>query len=133
MHGKRHGYGLYCFRNGARYDGMWRKGLKHGSGTFLYPDGSRYIGQWRKDFKHGEGIYYFVNGDIYEGLWFKGFRHGLATYLYKEVDITHYGNKKKVLKSKGVRSFLYFRCVEIWSNGRRWNHYISRLQLSWKV
>lgn len=136
MHGKRHGYGLYCFRNGARYDGMWRKGLKHGNGSFLYPDGTKYVGQWRKDLKHGEGVYYFLSGDTYDGLWFKGFRHGLGTYIYKEVNISHYGKKIAVVwvfNDFVLRPRLHFRCVETWSNGWSWSYNIPGLSLSWKI
>lgn len=132
MHGKRHGYGLYCFRNGARYDGMWRKGLKHGNGSFLYPDGTRYIGQWRKDLKHGEGVYYFVNGDTYDGLWFKGLRHGLGTYIYKEVNISHYGENVTFWCLMITTTFA-LRCMEAWSNGWSWYHNISGLSLSRKI
>lgn len=132
MHGKRHGSGLYCFRNGARYEGMWRKGMKHAQGTFLYPDGSKYVGEWRKDLKHGCGVYYFANGDTYDGLWFKGLRHGLGTYIYKLVNITHYGKKVMQIKYK-ILTILLVRGMAAWSYGWTWNHNVSWLSLSWKV
>ncbi|KOB76929.1 putative testis-specific protein A2, partial [Operophtera brumata] len=87
----RNGKGLYVFKNGARYDGEWRRAMKYGVGKMLYPDGSWYEGDWRHDLKQGFGAYYYPNGDIYEGAWFKGRRHGLGTYFFAEFQLKFMG------------------------------------------
>lgn len=97
---------MYCFRNGARYEGEWRKGLKHGFGTFCYPDATKYVGQWRKDNKHGHGIYYYLNGDVYEGAWYKGWRHGLGTYSYIKEKVQHYGKQLIIINRNNKIVFI---------------------------
>lgn len=87
----RHGRGIYAFRNGARYDGEWRKGLKHGTGTFHYPDGSTYVGDWWKDHRQGFGTYTYPNGEFYEGAWYKNERHGLGAYTYVHIGVKFLG------------------------------------------
>jgi len=41
----REGYGVYKFKNGAKYSGNYVNNLREGEGTFLYPDGSKYQGK----------------------------------------------------------------------------------------
>lgn len=122
-HGKRHGKGLYVFKNGARYDGSWKKGsnviyfeihlqnnflgLKYGQGEFIYPDGSTYVGEWKKDLKHGKGKYTYVNKDTYEGTWYKGLRFGYGTYIYKTVNVIFNGSCYHVARSLCYESLYY--------------------------
>lgn len=40
--GERKGEGAYFFANGDIYDGDWKKGKKHGYGMYTYSDGKRY-------------------------------------------------------------------------------------------
>ena len=40
--GERKGEGAYFFANGDIYDGDWKKGKKHGYGMYTYLDGTRY-------------------------------------------------------------------------------------------
>jgi hypothetical protein len=44
--GKRHGLGIYRYKNGngARYGGDWNLGVKAGWGTMYFPDGAQYTG-----------------------------------------------------------------------------------------
>lgn len=41
-HGKRHGKGIYVYKNGDVYDGEWRKSKKYGKGVYTYSNGERY-------------------------------------------------------------------------------------------
>ena len=34
-----HGFGVYYFHNGSRYEGEWELDMSHGKGTFFYNDG----------------------------------------------------------------------------------------------
>ena len=84
----RDGHGIYHFKNGARYDGEWKKGVKHGRGKFTYPDGSNYCGDWRMNSKNGFGKYLYDNLDVYEGSWVNDVKHGVGTYKFNEANIT---------------------------------------------
>ena len=43
---KRHGHGVFRWRDGKVYDGNWEKGKQHGIGTFIGNDGSQRQGEW---------------------------------------------------------------------------------------
>ena len=43
--GKRQAYGVYRWKNGARYAGDYADNLRQGQGLFVYPDGSKYKGE----------------------------------------------------------------------------------------
>jgi hypothetical protein len=52
----------------------------HGYGMYLYADGNRYDGRYEKDKKEGYGIYSWTDGRGYEGYWASGKQHGLGIY-----------------------------------------------------
>ncbi|KAG4105330.1 hypothetical protein H8356DRAFT_1331365 [Neocallimastix lanati (nom. inval.)] len=39
---EKEGYGVYKFKNGAKYSGNYVNNLREGKGSFLYPDSSKY-------------------------------------------------------------------------------------------
>jgi len=41
-----HGYGVYCWKDGSRYEGSYVDGKKEGNGVFYYTSGKQYIGMW---------------------------------------------------------------------------------------
>ncbi|CAG7786094.1 unnamed protein product [Allacma fusca] len=92
--GKRHGLGIYRYKNGngARYGGDWVLGEKQGWGTFYYPDGSQYTGNWYRGLRHGWGVYVYPNGDEYEGWWYHGYRNGRGIYRTKATGEKFVGN-----------------------------------------
>ena len=47
--GKRCGYGVFLYSNGAKYEGSWVNNMKEGFGIFTYMDGKRYIGYFHLD------------------------------------------------------------------------------------
>ena len=47
--GMRHGYGVFFYSNGGKYEGQWDFNLKHGFGCFTFHDGSQYIGKFYHD------------------------------------------------------------------------------------
>ena len=44
----------------------------HGYGIYIYSDGVRYDGQYHKDKKQGYGVYKWTDGRLYEGWWIGG-------------------------------------------------------------
>ena len=67
-----HGYGVYRYPSGARYEGDWVDGEEHGYGVLIYANGARYEGNWVGGEQHGYGVYVYSNGDRYEGNWVDG-------------------------------------------------------------
>ena len=46
QHGKRHGYGVYTYADGGRFEGEWIDDKVHGRGVSVYASGNRYEGEW---------------------------------------------------------------------------------------
>ena len=44
--GKRHGLGVFTYKNGNKYVGEFLDGNMHGQGTFTYPNGDKRVGVW---------------------------------------------------------------------------------------
>ena len=43
---KRHGQGVFRWRDGRVYDGQWKSGKQHGRGVFKNVDSSELVGEW---------------------------------------------------------------------------------------
>lgn len=41
-----HGYGVYQFANGHRYEGSWHEGRKQGLGIYTFRNGETHAGHW---------------------------------------------------------------------------------------
>nr|XP_054772682.1 LOW QUALITY PROTEIN: radial spoke head 10 homolog B-like [Lytechinus pictus] len=56
----------YPLRN--QYIGDFVYGKRHGYGVFLYANGAKYEGEWMNDKKSGRGVFTFKNGRIFDGI-----------------------------------------------------------------
>ncbi|XP_072170323.1 radial spoke head 10 homolog B-like isoform X2 [Diadema setosum] len=56
----------YPLRN--QYIGDFVYGKRHGYGVFLYANGAKYEGEWMHDKKSGRGVFTFKNGRIFDGI-----------------------------------------------------------------
>ena len=61
------GFGKYEYNNGY-YDGFWRNGKKSGYGLYSWDDGATYIGNWENDNMDGYGVFTDNNDDMYKGM-----------------------------------------------------------------
>lgn len=52
-----------------RYDGEFARGKRNGFGIFHYANGALYKGLWQDNKKHGHGRYVSCTGKVFEGLW----------------------------------------------------------------
>ncbi|CAJ1424982.1 unnamed protein product [Effrenium voratum] len=52
----RHGYGVYSYSSGGRYEGEFVEDRKQGWGSFFFENGDAYEGQWYCDHCHGRGV-----------------------------------------------------------------------------
>ena len=43
---KKHGYGVYEWADGRKYEGNWAFGKQHGQGKYVLSDGKVRIGLW---------------------------------------------------------------------------------------
>ncbi|KAI8894713.1 hypothetical protein BC833DRAFT_543256 [Globomyces pollinis-pini] len=50
------------------YRGNWVNGKRHGYGIFYYSNGARYCGEWKDNIKDGSGIHITETGRVYNGL-----------------------------------------------------------------
>ena len=67
---KMDGYGV-CYDNHGKiiYEGEWKNNLVHGKGIYIWEEGKRYEGEFLHGKKHGDGVFYLNNELIYEGTW----------------------------------------------------------------
>lgn len=69
-----HGFGVYTWKDGRRYEGEYLNDKKHGFGKYIWADGRQYIGNWYLGKQHGEGRYVLPNGQERIGIWNEGKR-----------------------------------------------------------
>ena len=66
-----HGYGIYTWRDGRRYEGYYKDDKKEGFGIYIWEDGRKYEGEWVDGKQHGKGKYYEM-GKCKTGIWHEG-------------------------------------------------------------
>lgn len=44
----------------------------HGYGVYTWKDGRKYEGEYKNDKKDGHGVYYWADGKKYDGMWNDG-------------------------------------------------------------
>jgi len=72
---KRHGRGIMN-QNGHIYNGEWVAGQRVGHGTFTWPTGAVFNGKWINDNANGSGTFTWPNGAVFNGYWENGKRQG---------------------------------------------------------
>lgn len=83
---KRHGQGLYLYKNGGRYLGEFLDNLPTGQGCKIYNSGNIYTGEFLNGKKNGQGVMKFSNGDSFEGEWLNDDMHGIGKYTWSTGD-----------------------------------------------
>ena len=80
---RRHGEGVFTYKNGDVYSGWWRHGNKEGYGTYEFADTKmKMIGQW-KDAKLTEGRWIYPNGLYWLGKFENNKPCGQGTWYFK--------------------------------------------------
>merc|ERR1712117_27975 len=55
----RTGFGVYTWKDGKVYEGMWKDGERHGKGEQTSPLGDSYVGGWKNGKRNGQGVHNF--------------------------------------------------------------------------
>ena len=81
--GRRHGEGLFTYKNGDVYSGWWKFGDKEGYGTYEFKDTQmKMIGDWEKgQLKNGRWTY--PNGVYWQGAFENNKPRGEGTWFFK--------------------------------------------------
>lgn len=82
----RHGFGKLYYSNRSIYEGFWKNDKKHGNGVFMWKDGSKYCGQFKEGVFHGHGRRIYSNGSYYDGEFLKGKKCGKGFMRFKNGD-----------------------------------------------
>jgi hypothetical protein len=64
-----HGYGVFTWADGRKYEGQYFDDKKEGRGVFTWPDQRKYDGLWVNGKQEGPGIYYNQKGEARYGKW----------------------------------------------------------------
>lgn len=71
------GWGKFNYENGY-YDGFWLDNKKHGYGMYNWKDAGKYIGSWTNNKMEGYGVYIAENNDNIIGQYKNGELNGLG-------------------------------------------------------
>ena len=76
------GWGRWNYDNGY-YSGFWSNGKRHGYGLYDWKDAGKYIGFWENDQRNGYGVYFYKNDkDELQGMFINGELNGTGkTYI----------------------------------------------------
>lgn len=64
-----HGFGVYQFGNGHRYEGAWHEGRRQGFGMYSFRDGQTQCGHWQN------GVLEVLSKPSTDASWPHGFIH----------------------------------------------------------
>ena len=60
-----HGFAKESLENQYEYEGYYRLGIKEGYGIYIWKDGSMYLGMWANNSLNGFGVYKWSNGKVF--------------------------------------------------------------------
>ena len=78
----RNGYGIEHYEEGSIYIGTFLNGKKHGIGVYKWKDKSSYEGEWTNNYINGYGKYIYSDGSVYNGAWYYNRMEGLGEYTF---------------------------------------------------
>ena len=99
---KRHGRGLFIWKDSETYLGYWANDKRDGDGTNTYANGNTYQGHYKNGKKEGYGVYKWKNGDIYSGYWKNDMKDGKGLYKFANGDVYDGMFKNDKINGKGL-------------------------------
>ena len=82
VQGQYHGYGVFVWNAGGKYEGDFYHGAATGRGTLTWANGDAYTGDFVNWKMHGRGVYTWPSGDRYEGSFENDVATGHGTYIW---------------------------------------------------
>lgn len=76
--------GVYQYKNGQRYEGMWKNNKYHGHGTEIMRDGAIYSGNFKDGLREGLGEYITTSRELYKGEWHYNSIDGHGEFLWPD-------------------------------------------------
>jgi hypothetical protein len=112
--------GLYFFKDGHRYEGMWAEGKRNGHGKMEYAEGDSYGGDWAGDKRSGVGVLrlgmllvwvkwfmvFAASGDVFRGHWRNDKKDGAGTFYYHNSGKIYEGEWTEGVPRCGVSGLL---------------------------
>ncbi|MBR6513905.1 MAG: TIR domain-containing protein [Clostridia bacterium] len=123
--GKPHGYGIYHYSNGVRYEGNWSVGKRHGQGTAFFNNGDTWTGEWKDNIPYnGSGAYHFIKDNTtkcFGGVLKNGRLYGEGkSYVNGQVLYEGYF-ENGILNGQGTAYTNGVSCTGEFRQGRPWN------------
>lgn len=84
------GQGTKVYKNGDRYQGLFKNGKRNGKGKFIWASGTLFDGTWVDNKREGDGQEILPDGTIFVGTFQNNLRNGTGTLYNKD---------KKVIKT----------------------------------
>ncbi|CAD8089097.1 unnamed protein product [Paramecium sonneborni] len=83
LDGKRHGKGIYTWKDGTKYEGQFENDQINGYGIMEFADSRKYRGEWVNGEMEGFGQFVWPNLEEYKGFYKQSKRHGFGVFKYK--------------------------------------------------
>ncbi|CAD8092861.1 unnamed protein product [Paramecium sonneborni] len=83
LDGKRHGKGIYTWKDGTKYEGSFENDQINGFGIMEFADSRKYKGEWVNGEMEGFGQFIWPNLEEYKGFYKQSKRNGFGVFKYK--------------------------------------------------
>ncbi|CAD8087078.1 unnamed protein product [Paramecium primaurelia] len=90
LDGKRHGKGIYTWKDGTKYEGQFENDQINGFGIMEYADSKKYKGEWVNGEMEGFGNFIWPNSEEYKGFYKQSKKNGFGVFKYSS-GITYFG------------------------------------------
>ncbi|CAD8183258.1 unnamed protein product [Paramecium octaurelia] len=90
LEGKRHGKGIYTWKDGTKYEGQFENDKINGFGIMEYTDSRKYKGEWVNGEMEGFGHFIWPNSEEYKGFYKQSKKNGFGVFKYSS-GIVYYG------------------------------------------
>ncbi|CAD8214259.1 unnamed protein product [Paramecium octaurelia] len=91
LDGKRHGKGVYTWKDGTKYEGQFQNDQFNGYGVMEFADSSKFKGEWVNGEMEGFGHYIWPNSEEYKGYYKKSKKNGFGVFKYKS-GVVYFGD-----------------------------------------
>lgn len=113
-----HGFGKYLGADGSSYEGEWDAGVSAGHGEYRNSEGYIYVGHWKDDLQEGQGEECWPNGDIYQGAFQGGKKSGQGTMKFHDGSVFEGTFAENRIEGQGQLTTRAYRVSGDWRDGQ---------------